>query len=136
MKRRGFTFLELLIALTLFIFGMVSLLQIFPANRKLLKQTASTTQATFLAQEQLELLKDDAYASLTTGTYIARGVVSSDTSSPFNAYEREVVVSYVNPSTFASSGSDMGIKKIVVTIYWTEGSVSRTYSLSTYASQS
>ncbi|CAN5125632.1 hypothetical protein BH11PAT4_BH11PAT4_0810 [soil metagenome] len=135
MKLRAFTFLELLIALTLFIFGMVSLLQIFPANRKLLKQTAGTTQATFLAQEQLEKLKDDSYASLTVGTYLPRAVVTSDTTSPFNAYEREVVVSYINPTTYATSGTNLGLKKIVVTMYWTEGTVSRNFSLSTYASQ-
>lgn len=135
MKRQAFTFLELLIALTLFIFGMVSLLQIFPANRKLLNQTSQTTQATFLAQEQLEVLKDDSFASLTVGTYLVRAVVSSDTTSPFNAYEREVVVAFVNPSTYATSVGATSLKRITATIYWTEGTVARNFSLSTYASQ-
>jgi type II secretory pathway pseudopilin PulG len=134
-KKQAFTILELLIALTLFIFGMLSLLQIFPANRKLLTQTSQTTQATFLAQEQLEVLKDDAFSSITPGTYLARAVVTADTTSPFNQFEREVVVDYINPTTFATSGSATAVKRITATIYWSENGVSRSYSLSTYATQ-
>lgn len=135
MRKQAFTFLELLIALTLFVFGMVSLLQIFPANRKLLTQTSQTTQAAFLAQQQLEVLKDQEFSSLTTGTYLPRAVVTSDTGSPYNQFEREVIIAHINPTTYAVSGTSTGLKRVTVTIYWTEGSIARTYPLSTYAIQ-
>lgn len=132
MKRGGFTFLELLIALTLFTVGMLSVLQIFPANRRLLNQTTLSTQAVFLAQEQLETVRTVAYEDISTGTYLARAAVTSDTASPFAGFEREVTVAYLDANR-AVSGTDIGLKKITVTIYWPDRTLSRSYSASTYA---
>lgn len=132
MKRRAaFTLLELLVALTLFVFGIVTVIQVFPANRRLLTQTSQTTQAAFLAQEQLESLQGVAYSSLTVGTYAARATVNSNTSSPFNKFERQIDVVLLDTNR-ATTATDVGLKKATVTMYWTERNVSRTYTISTY----
>src|ERR1044072_6566198 len=131
MRRPDFTFLELLIAVSLFTVGMVSVLQIFPVNRRLLTQSTQTTQASFLAQEQIEKVRNVAYADLTTGSYEPRAAVSADSTSPLAQYERETEVSLLDTNT-AVTATDVGLKKIVVTVYWTERNISRQYSLSTY----
>lgn len=135
MRKRGFTILELMVALVLFSVGMLSVVQVFPANRKLLTQTANMTQATLLAQEQLEIVLTEPYADLTTGTYAARAAVSSDTSSPFSLYDRRIDVAYINPANRQVGTSDQGMKRVTVTIYWTERSVERTFTLSTYVTR-
>ena len=131
---RAFTLLELLVALSVFLFGMVTILQIFPANRRLLTQTGETTQAAFLAQEQLELLRSVSYATLTVGTYAAKAAITSTVNSPFAGYSRDIVVQLLDTNRNVTN-VDVGLKKVTTTIYWTDHSVNRTYSLSTYVTQ-
>jgi prepilin-type N-terminal cleavage/methylation domain-containing protein len=130
-QRRGFTFIELLVALTLFSVGMMSVLRIFPLNKKLLRTTAANTQAAFLAQEQVELIKSLPYTALTTGTYIARSQISTDTTSPLSLYEREVTVAYLNNAR-NTTNTDFGLKQVTITIYWKNEPVNQQYSVITY----
>ena len=128
--------MELLIAVSLFSFGMLSVIQIFPINRRYLTQSAQTTQAAFLAQEQMEIIRELPYSSITTGTFEARHTVGTGTSDPLNQFERQTVVSFVDSSNdWAASGSDTGLKKIDVTVYWLERTINRQYGLSTYVSE-
>jgi prepilin-type N-terminal cleavage/methylation domain-containing protein len=133
MKRhqKGFTFLELLIAVTLFSVGMISVLQIFPVNRRLLAQSTQASQAVYLAQEQVEYIRTLDYPTLTTGTFEAKAYLSTTGSAAFGQYQRDTVVSLID-SNRASTVTDVGLKKVVVTIYWSEHSVNRQYSVTTY----
>jgi len=131
MRRRGFTILELLIALSLFLIGMVSILEIFPVDRNLLNQTMHSTQASFLAQEQMEQVVATPYSSLTVGTYLPNAVVTTDTTSPYSIYSRQVTVDYIN-SSYAVSGTDTGLKRVTVTISWQERTFMQYSTLTTY----
>lgn len=132
MKRRGFTFLELLVALSLFTVGMLSILQIFPANRRLLAQNAANTQAVFLAQEQLELARATPYANLTVGTYAPRAAIT--TAAGISGYDRQIVVTYLD-SNYATSNTDQGLKRVDVTVYWTDRTINRQYTVSSYVTR-
>ena len=134
MKRPGFTFLELLIALTLFLVGMVSIVQIFPANRRLLSQNDHMTQATFLAQETVEQLLAVNYDSLTTGTYIARSAVPNSAGTELAAFERQVVVEYLDTDRNVTN-TDLGLKQITVTMYWQEYKREQTIQIVTYVAE-
>ncbi len=137
MKRKsGFTLIEVLVALTLFTFGMVTVMQLLPLNKRYIKQSAMVTQATFLAQEKLELVRSVSYASLSVGTdpyyepTTAMGISSTD---PLREFSRQTEVSYVDPAnSFTNSSTDTGIKKVIVRVSWNERSIPRTYSLSTF----
>lgn len=131
MRKPGFTFLELLIATTLFSVGMISVLQIFPVNRRLLTQSAQTTQAAFLAQEQVEKVRNTDYATLTTGNYEPRAALDSTGGQIFAQYERQTVISYID-TNYATSATDTGLKKVLVTVFWTERNINRQYTLGTY----
>ncbi len=131
MRRRGFTFVELLIALSLFSVGMLSILQIFPINRRLLNQSSYQTDAAFLAEEQMETLRSLAYSALTAGTYEAKATVPNSTGTVYSLFQRSTTIDYIN-SSYAVSGTDTGLKRLTVTVYWSEGSVNRSYVLSTY----
>lgn len=132
-QRRGFTFLELLIATTLFVVGMVSILQVFPINRKYLRQSAQTTQSVFLAQEKVEILRAESFSDLYVGAMEINTRVSTDTSSPYSNYYRSVTINNIDPNNgYAVTGTNTGIKRIDITINWTEGNINRSYSLSSF----
>jgi Tfp pilus assembly protein PilV len=136
MKRPAFTFLELLVSLTLFVVGMLSVLQIFPVNRRFLQQSAQNTQATFLAQEEVENIRSLTYDTITTGTFEASHALGSGTSDPLNQFTRQTVVTLVSPEStptaYATSATDLGMKRVDVTVSWKERTIARTYVLSTY----
>ena len=125
-----------MVALSLFVVGMLSILQIFPLNRRYLAQSANTTQAVFLAQEELEQVRSQPYANLTIGTYEARHAASSTAGDPLGQFQRQTTVSLINGAHAAVSPqtavNDFGLKQVDVTIYWIERTVPRSYTLSTY----
>jgi len=131
MKVRAFTFVELLIALSLFSVGMLSILQVFPANRRLLAQSSYQSQASFLAEEQMETLRSLPYSSLTTGTYEAKATVPNSTGTQYSLFQRSTTIDYIDGS-YSVSATDTGLKRLTVTVYWSEGNVNRTYVLTTY----
>lgn len=133
MKHSGFTLIEILVALSLFTVGMVSVLQIFPINRKFLVQSADTTQAVFLAQEEMEIVRNTSYASLTTGAAQAFEPLHtlSVSSGPFVNYRRTTVINFVDPAAaYLASATDKFMKRVDITVTWDENGNTRTYTLS------
>lgn len=133
MKKSGFSFLELLIALSLFSVGMVSILQIFPLNRRYLAQSAAVTQASFLGQAEIETVRATDYDSLIPGTFEPQHSVSNDASDPLSQFERSTVITLIDKDHHTTA-TDVGLKKVEVTVYWSERGINRQYSLTTYAS--
>jgi prepilin-type N-terminal cleavage/methylation domain-containing protein len=129
--RKGFTFVELIIAIFLFSYGIISVMQVFPVNRKLLAQSALQTQASFLAEEQMENVQAVDYDDLTVGAYEARAFLPSGNGTFATGFERSTDVSLID-STYASTATDVGLKKVVITVYWVDGNVNRTYVLTSY----
>jgi prepilin-type N-terminal cleavage/methylation domain-containing protein len=129
--KKGFTFVELLVALSLFSVGMISVLQIFPVNRRLISQASMQTQATYLAQEQMETLRSLPYASLTVGTYEPKAIVPNSSGTTLSLFQRSTTIEYID-SSYAVSATDTGLKRETVTVYWNDGALARTYVLVTY----
>ncbi len=130
--RKGFTFIELLLAIVLFSFGIISVIQIFPVNRRLITQSSMQTQASYLAQEQMEKVRAVAYADLNAGTYEPQAALPAGAGVFATQFERSTVVTLID-SNRATTVTDVGLKKIVVTLYWTENNLTRTYVLTSYA---
>lgn len=126
-KKRGFTLLEILVALSLFLVGMVSILQIFPINRKLIAQNGEMTQAVFLAQEQIEKIQATSYSDVMVGSFESRHYLKSS-GEPLSQFERETSVNLMD-SSYNNSNTDIGLKKVVVTVYWKQGNIDRQYTL-------
>jgi prepilin-type N-terminal cleavage/methylation domain-containing protein len=61
---KGFTFLEVILALTLFSFGLLAVTGMFGISTQALQSGGDRTKAVLLAQEKLELLKILPYHSL------------------------------------------------------------------------
>jgi prepilin-type N-terminal cleavage/methylation domain-containing protein len=134
MRRSGFTLLEVLVALSLFAVGMLSVLQIFPLNRRFLKQSAQSTQAAFLAQEQMEKVVKLPYASLTTGSFQAATPASTTAGDPMAAFTEQTTVTLLT-STWASTATNVGLKRVDVLITWNERNIARQYTISTIVNE-
>jgi hypothetical protein len=63
---KGFTFFEVILALVLFMFGILAITRMFGYSAQALKAGGDRTRATLLAQEKLEILKDLPYGDLST----------------------------------------------------------------------
>jgi prepilin-type N-terminal cleavage/methylation domain-containing protein len=128
-RRKAFTFLELLLALTVFSVGILSVLKIFPLSKRYLNQSAMTTQASSLAQEQVEIIRSLPYSSVTAGLE-ARHTLA--TTGAFSQFERQTTVQLID-SNYQPTNTDVGLKKITVDVFWLENlTVSRQLTIHTF----
>ena len=100
---RGFTLLELLLALSLFAAGTLAIVEVFQLAQAGSADGERVLVATYLAQRRLEELRNTAYGSLASES---RASVSSP--SGFSQFDRQVTVT--TPYT--------NLRQIVVTVYW------------------
>ncbi|MBZ9572722.1 hypothetical protein KJA17_00800 [Patescibacteria group bacterium] len=108
----GFTFLEAVVAILVLTLGIVAVLQVFPLALNIEKLSQMETQGTLLCQEKMEEITSRVYQD------VAVGIETEDPlSSPFEKFSREAKISYVN-SNLATTTSDLGLKKIEVTVWW------------------
>ena len=56
-NKKGFTLLEVIFALAILVIGIVGVLALFPVGLRASKRGGDFTTATFLAQQQLELIR-------------------------------------------------------------------------------
>ena len=113
-KNKGFTLIELIIAIFILSVGILGVLGMFPLGIQVAKSSEMATVATQLAQAKTEEIISQPYQEIFIGE-----VIESPLPSPFNAYTRETKASYVDPLLdLQEIGIDKGIKKIEVTVSW------------------
>lgn len=113
---KGFTLLEVLMAVLLVTIGIVTLSGAFSVGLFASGNSESLLLATHLAQEKMEEIRNKSYASITNES---RAAVSG-----FSSFEREVVVS--TPLT--------DLKQVSVNVYWDNKDDELDTSLVTYVS--
>jgi Tfp pilus assembly protein PilV len=129
----AFTLVEVLVALTLFIVALLGVLQLLPITQRYLQQSAFSTQASFLAQQQLENIRNTTYASLTVGAspaYEPLAPVSAVAGDPNSRFLRTTVIEYVDPAaSYATTNTDTRMKRVTITLTWPEGRRTASYVL-------
>ena len=108
----GFTFLEVIIAISVLIIGIIAVLQVFPLALNIEKFNQMETQAVFLAQEKIEEKISGTYQNIQITTEIEDSLPS-----PFERFSRETKIVYVD-SDLGDAILDLGLKKIEVTVRW------------------
>lgn len=117
--QRAFTLVEAVVALAIFIIGILAILQFLPAATKLALRARHKTQAAFLTQGKMEEYLAKSYLELDTGVVEARAPVVSDTTSQLYYFEVEVEINYVDENLNEIT-EDQDMKKVEVTTYWDE----------------
>jgi len=133
-NKRGFTLIEAIIALTIFVIGILAVVQFLPMSTKLATRARLKSQAIFLTQGKMEEYLAKSYLELTTGVVEIRAPQVSDTTSQLYYFETEVEIDYVDENLVGVS-EDQGMKKIEVTTHWTERGTERQEKLVTLVSR-
>lgn len=115
--RQGFTLVEAMVAITILLIGFFSVIQFFPFGLQVIGDSQNVTTASSIALSEIETLSTLSYENLSTGVIESKQPVSSDPTSYLSHYQRQTVVETVD-SDFNASVSDIGFKKITVTVYW------------------
>ena len=104
-----------MISITLLAVGILGVIQAFPRGMSAEKDIELITIAEQLAQAKLEQLVAVNYDEIPAGT-LENGVrVSSNASSPLYNFLRTTIITLVD-SNLADSDTDIGLKKIIVSI--------------------
>lgn len=128
--------IETMVALLILMVAFISLIQSFPFSQNMVKTAENSTKASYLAQNELEQLLALNYDNVPVGTIEAKQRLSGDSSNYLYDFQRDTTVNYLD-SNWQISVSDTGIKKISVTVYYTD-SISKkenSYTVSTLVSQ-
>lgn len=128
--------IETMVALLILMVAFVSLIQSFPFSQTIVKTAENSTKAAYLAQNELEQLLALGYDNIPVGTVETKQRLSDDSADYLYYFQRQTAVSYLD-SNWQASVSDTGMKKISVTVYYTN-SISKTessYNISALASQ-
>ncbi len=113
--RNSFTLIELIIAIFILSIGISAILTMFPLGIQIARSSKMAAVAVYLGEAKIEEIIYMPYEGISIGTFNEPSLPS-----PFTAYERETRVSYVDPtsSDLLEVGTDLGIKKIKVTVSW------------------
>ena len=110
----GFTLIELMIVIFILIVGIIGVLQMFPLGIQIGKSAEMATSAAQLGQGEMEEIISKSYDEVSAGT-----IAKTPFDPPHTSYQKEIKVSYVNPNdSLQETASDLGIKKIEITIFW------------------
>lgn len=122
--RKGFTLIELIIAIFILAIGITAILVMFPLGIQIADSSKMATIASQLGQEKIEEIIAASY-----GEILCSGGVSptcADTEdyseiSGFSAFKRITEITCIDGSSFtevANCSPDSGLKKIKVTVFW------------------
>lgn len=112
--KTGFTIIETLVAIFILTVGIVGVLTAFPLGIQVQNSAKMATVADQLAQGEIEEVVSKSYAEISIGT-----TPKTAFDPPFNSYQKEIKVSYVDPhNNLQETSIDSGIKKIEITVSW------------------
>lgn len=111
------TLLEVMVSFSILVVAFMSLAQAFPFSMSINKSAENATKAAYLAQMKIEELNSGGYDSAGIGAVESKHRLSDDTANYLYYFQRQTIISYVDENLQASA-NDLGLKKIVVTIYY------------------
>ena len=111
----GFTLIESLAAIFILTVGITAVLQSFPAGVVIQKTAQINTIANQLCQEKMEEIISRSYEEMVPGSFEE----SYGTLPLFPSFKRAIEIGYYDPNNpGVVPATDLGIKKIRVTVYW------------------
>ncbi|MBU0759182.1 MAG: prepilin-type N-terminal cleavage/methylation domain-containing protein [Candidatus Omnitrophica bacterium] len=124
--KKGFSLLELIIAIGVLAVGLVGVLQIFPVGLRASQRAGMMTKAAFLAQNKLEEVKMAGFGSITAlpPTILLAGEDRD--------FEWEITID--KPELNGLNDND-NMRKVTVTVNWMDRSKKRSKDFITYVTR-
>ncbi len=125
--KKAFTIIETLIAIFILEIGIVGISWFFAGSFKTSRVARNETVASNLAGGLLDEVSANAYDSLTV-TSGSKERYSTEPTDPFYDWYKKIDVSYIDMN-LTEQAAETNLKKIVVTVYWTENQVEKNYQV-------
>ena len=119
-QEKGFSLLEIIIALSILAVAFFGLIKAFPMGMSMNSASRDKTVASYLAQDKIEKLYAQGYDDIATGTIETKQRISENSGSHLYNYKRRTEVDYIDGTLTATSG-DSGMKRITTTVYYSAG---------------
>ena len=113
----GFTLIEATVAILILIVGLLAVIQFFPFGLRIIGDSQSLTVASNLALSKIEEFQSLNYEEIGIGTVEPKQRLSADPADYLYHYQRQTLVETID-ADLNPSASDIGLKKIVVTVFW------------------
>lgn len=135
MKAKGFTLLEVLVALSVFTVGMLAVVTLGSQSQLLTKTSLVRTRAALLSQEGIETAVAEGYAQLPAGDLFLDEPTLDYIGADFAGYARQVSIEYVD-SEMNIAINDTGMLLITSTVTWDdttgdESNIDKTFTATT-----
>ncbi len=134
--QKGFSLIETIVTISIVTVAFFAIIQIFPFSIQINKKAQNLTTASYLAQAGIERALSVGYDDLTTGAYETKDRLSEESNSFLYYFQRQTSVEYVD-ANLQAAGSDAGLKKVEVTVFWDEPMIigEKSYVLTTLVSK-
>ena len=126
MSKKGFSLLELIIAIAVLAIGLVGVLQIFPVGLRASYRAGMMTKAAFLAQNKMEEVKMAGFEAITE---LPPKIPLSGTEDDF---EWEIFIDELNLDGLETSDD---VRKITIRLKWIDRSRARSKDFITYVTK-
>lgn len=135
-NNHGFSLMEMIVALSILIIAFVGLIQAFPFSQVMIKTAENSSKAAYLTQDKLEQLLSLDYDNIPIGVIEVKQRLSTDQTNYLYHFQRQTITEYVGDN-LQTSANDTGMKKISVTIYYTNSiaKTEKSYNISTLISR-
>lgn len=117
LSTRGFSIIEAMVAITVLLVGIVAITAFFPTSLKIIGDSEATTTATNLIMAKIEKVQALPYQSIVVGEFESKHRLSSNGEDYLYYFQRSTTITYLDQN-LNESVSDVGFKKISVTVYW------------------
>ncbi len=139
MRRRGFSLIEVLIAIFLVVTCMLIVVSTMPISTASRAKADLSSKAIGLAQKQLEALKGVGYPNLTPSQLFAKGLIDSSSAVETNTYSFTGADGAANdsPAMVLPAGTgrvtieqvDLDLRRVTITITYRDRNATRTVRL-------
>ena len=123
MRTRGFSLIEIVVALGLLATGLIGVIRLFPVGLRASKRSEVVSKAALLAQQQLEELKLKGYAALVADP------PQVPLSGASGKYQWSLVVASVDAPGLPTPNE---LRAVTITVQWPEGGQQRSTAVTTY----
>lgn len=133
-KKSAFTLIELLLAVFILEIGLLGIAGFYAYSATITRTARNETTAANLASGLLDEESAKSYDALTVGAPATPTPYSTATPNPFANFQKLIDISYLDSNLNASytqTEANQNMKKITVTIYWTEVSSQKNYQIAT-----